>query len=423
VIEIFALKNKIGIRNVLSFAIPALTFIEINIIGRLFLSELLLLLIFIFLLFINKINLNTKIFRNTFILLICWFISQVVTDIFRGTDPDDFLRGWSNIFFFLIELLVVNQIINGNEKRIYFCFLGIVLGQLLQYIFSPNKYAAEGEFWKFGIGYPLTILAFLYCSTKSIWNNKVIYTIILIIVVSTNFFLNARSLAAVSLLALIISLYTFDGGKKCKQKIYKSFSLTKILLIILFVFLSSQVYSIFILNGYAGEEARNKYLSQSSGKLGIIFGGRQELLVSSIAIIESPILGHGSWARDPKYIEMLPDLLTEYGYEDLHPFKYDEDVRRDDFIPTHSHIFGAWVYSGIFGAIFWLYILFQSFKIIFIKTRLIGEFTPIINFSSILMIWNILFSPFGAETRVYTSFTLVIILYFISKNTAKVGIS
>ncbi len=72
------------------------------------------------------------------------------------------------------------------------------------------------------------------------------------------------------------------------------------------------------------------------------------------------ILGHGSWAEDPKYGEMLMDLEQETGYQEEGGAAKVESF----LIPTHSHLMSAWVYAGIFGAAFWFYVLYLVLRTI-----------------------------------------------------------
>ncbi len=101
--------------------------------------------------------------------------------------------------------------------------------------------------------------------------------------------------------------------------------------------------------GYVGEEAQAK--NEAQAKVGAL-GGRPEFFVGVTAALESPIIGHGSWAKDYKYLEMLNDMLIETGAEE-NPGDYEEEA--SGLIPGHSHIVTAWVWAGIAGLIFWAY--------------------------------------------------------------------
>jgi O-antigen ligase len=156
--------------------------------------------------------------------------------------------------------------------------------------------------------------------------------------------------------------------------------------------------------GWLGEESKQKYEAQAGGKFGVLLGGRVELFASTLAIIDSPLIGHGSWAKDPKYATGLLEQLAAYDYEIPREIK-------TDLIPTHSYLFGAWVESGIVGAIFWLWVLFFVFKILLILHKTKDTLVPLVAFVGFEMLWNVLFSPFGAGGRVYVAYHLVLLMF------------
>ena len=51
-----------------------------------------------------------------------------------------------------------------------------------------------------------------------------------------------------------------------------------------------------------------------AGEYGLLLGGRSEFLVSSLAVLESPVIGHGSWAKDCRYASLYVELKREAGY-------------------------------------------------------------------------------------------------------------
>jgi O-antigen ligase len=159
--------------------------------------------------------------------------------------------------------------------------------------------------------------------------------------------------------------------------------------------------------GLLGEEAQNKNEVQAKAKGGLLLGGRPEILVSSRAVLDSPILGHGSGAKDQKYVEMLNDLQAEYGA----PVNLSYATKvGGGLIPTHSHLMGAWVQAGILGAILWFYLFFLAVKGIIRASSVRPALAPIIVFILTGLLWDILFSPFSNTRRVMVSMAIVIIL-------------
>ena len=65
--------------------------------------------------------------------------------------------------------------------------------------------------------------------------------------------------------------------------------------------------------GIIGRRHKRRISCSLDSSAGILLGGRPEILVSSHAVMDSPILGHGSYANDLKYTEMLNDIQVENG--------------------------------------------------------------------------------------------------------------
>jgi hypothetical protein len=157
---------------------------------------------------------------------------------------------------------------------------------------------------------------------------------------------------------------------------------------------ASSAIEFFASHGYLGEKARKKNEIQSEAKGGLLIGGRPEILVSSRAVMDSPILGHGAWAKDMKYADMYQDILHEHGLRE----ETSESVRETGLIPTHSHLMSAWVEAGILGPVFWIYIMnlvIRALARISISRPLLAPFYA---YMLLDFLWAILFSPSGGRT-------------------------
>ena len=168
-------------------------------------------------------------------------------------------------------------------------------------------------------------------------------------------------------------------------------------------FLALNVYKYIV--EFSGNEKKIQLMEAQSGKFGILLGARGQILASSRAIWDSPILGHGSWAKDPKYIQYLYDLLY-YDYK----IQISDSRFGEGLIPSHSHIFGAWVEAGIFGAIFWVWVLFIILRVLLSAYKTKNYLTILILFFTFWFAWSIGFDPFGAQERLYAAFNLVLLM-------------
>jgi O-antigen ligase len=159
------------------------------------------------------------------------------------------------------------------------------------------------------------------------------------------------------------------------------------------------LYSYYAKQGIFGEYAQHK-LEAQSGEGGLLLGGRGEILASGRAILDSPLLGHGSWARDPTYSAILAENRAELGY------KVNQNDKKDDMIPAHSHIFGAWVEGGVAGAVFWSFVLVYAIGSM-LKVSGWEPLLPLFAFAGFMLTWDVLFSPISPESRFVTPYFIV----------------
>ena len=155
---------------------------------------------------------------------------------------------------------------------------------------------------------------------------------------------------------------------------------------------------------WLGKRAKDLVRIQS-GSFGVLFGGRVGVYSAARAIMDSPLIGQGSWAKNPYYIDVLRDL-EKYGYT----IRSLEKLYRSGTIPSHSYLLGSWVESGILGAVFWGWVLILTAKTLFYQYNIRDPLNPLIAFIGISFIWDIIFSPFGAEGRLTTAYFLVLLM-------------
>lgn len=150
--------------------------------------------------------------------------------------------------------------------------------------------------------------------------------------------------------------------------------------------------------GTFGERARWKYISQARNRFGLLAGGRPEFIGGLLAVSESPILGYGSWPLDKDQIFLRACEIMEV---ELDPHYY---VRGYPLIPSHSHILGAWVESGILGIFFWFYVFGIAARSVYMPIQDEKRLRFWVVSSALSLMWAILFSPISA--RLETSFFL-----------------
>lgn len=163
------------------------------------------------------------------------------------------------------------------------------------------------------------------------------------------------------------------------------------------------VYSYAASNGYLGEAARGKYAAQTergSGLISILMSGRKEFFIALSAIVDHPIVGFGPRAPDTNgYAEKF---IQKHGtYDEIVFYRYYLQHYNIagvvPSIPTHSHIMAAWIWCGIAGFIFFVWLLWQMYKHIRFYSAAIPQWYGYYALTIPSMLWSVFFNPFGSR--------------------------
>lgn len=387
--------------DVLAFLVPFLRFIEVEYVGRVYASEAVLVVLLVLLLLERGAALLKPMPRTFLLLSFVWLLSQVVTDVLQDTPFHDYARGWANIGMMMLAFCALYLLINGSWLRIRLYFLGLAAGGGIAYFVNPSIYAEDLP-WKFGYGPPITFV--LLSMVVLLGERPRLQLLCMYGLAILNIYMGSRGLGAVlflagSYLGLQVIVRKKGPGYRVPRK--------NILLLSVAMAISAwgvlEAYYYAAGTGILGDEALAKFERQSGGRFGVLLGGRSEILISARAIADSPIIGHGSWAKDCKYVYMYRDLIKDLGYK-----KYIS--AETCLIPSHSFLFGSWVYSGLAGVLLWLWLIFLVIKTLVVLVRAPVAVMPLIAFIAISLLWNILFSPFGADQRFIMPFYVIVLM-------------
>lgn len=410
---------KLYVLDWLALLIPFVRFISVHIVGELYGTDIALVLMFPVLwgmrdchLISRDPSLDKHFPRVLLVLGMLWLFGQIFTDFLRGTTFDNYVRGWSNIAIALIEFYALYILLAGRPKRIVLFALGLAGGGVLAYFVSRTRF---GEFypWKFGYGtsvtWVLVLLATYFTGRRRRCSLSAIG--ILVFAAALNVYMGYRALGGACFVAGAYLLLTRAIGRRMAGpdgRLYSRYMVVMGVAVVVGVISVFLVYRYAAGSGVLGRGAQQEYEQQSAGKYGLLIGGRSELLVSARAIMDSPLLGYGSWAHSCRYANLLLSLKGQLGYVPM-----DDDT--GCLIPSHSYLFGQWVQAGVLGALFWLWAFTLPARLL---TRAYFEserLAPLIAFVSIFLMWNILFSPFNGEQRYITMFFVVVIMSYLPR--------
>jgi len=393
--------------DIMVFLIPCLRFLQVKIIGILNGADILLLAVFLLLAVRGKIRIESSVGKRFVFLCSLWLLSQCVTDIVRHTAFADYMRGWSNIGLTLVDFAVLYTLLYHRPRRLLLYGWGLAVGSLLTFLLNPDEYMVDAP-WKFGIALPLSLAVILIVSRKNC--SLRLSAILTGSVGMTNIAMGARGTGGMCLgVSLYILVNRYFARKSAGSSRMKAKS---VVIVVASLGLGAAgilgMYQFAARTGILGEDAREKYEKQSGGQYGLLLGGRVEALGSLPAIYDSPILGHGSWARDPGYLLAERQALALMGYID--PSEIIDNEFEEGLIPAHSYLLGAWVNAGILGALFWGWVWVVTARTLARVYPANFELLPIAAFVGFGLLWDILFSPYGAEMRIISPFYVVMMM-------------
>ena len=382
-----------------AFVLPAVSFIEVTIVGRLIVTELLLLAMLPWLWSARD---RLRLPRWLVVLWAAWLVGQIVTDLIVGSLFEDYARAWAAIVLTMTNLTAILVLASTPRGARFFAW-GLAVGGVLGYLIVPNVYAASDP-WKWAFALPAGLVLAAGLSGSFGYRSRWLTIGVFVAFGILNLIFGFRSLGGVSLLtAGYLTLSAVAGQRQVARprSLYRAGA--GLALLVVAVAGTLQLYERAALAGWLGADAELVVETQT-GELGVLLGGRSEVLVSTQAILDSPIIGHGSWAKDFTYVDLLAERRSSLGYEIGAGFS---DI---GLIPAHSFLLGSWVWAGVFGGLFWFAILVIAIWLLANLYSVRVEVAPLIVFSTMLLLWNIAFSPYGFNGRITAPFGIALCL-------------
>lgn len=395
-----------GFNDMLCFVVPATMPFQIEIVGQLLISEIMVLCLLPVLIAQRRQLTLDRVPRRVLILGGLWLLNQIVTDLIRGTSFHDYSRGWSAIAFTILDFLCVFLLAQYKVRRVCIQLLGFAVGYGLLSILTPGIANVR---WKMGGGDAVMIGVL---ALVALWTNKdrtARYAGVLLSSVGAvlGLLFNARNNFGRGVVNIgLLMVQRVLGGKRFSEAGVRRALVLLFVLSIPFTYAVLAVYSVAAQSGIMGEHALVTYRTQENqefGEFGVLLGGRPEVLISSQAIADSPIIGHGSWARSLYYYLKYRDLaalgfdIEQEGVRD--PETLLETRGPNPEIPSHSTLFQSWVWAGIMGGVFWIYVLYLTLATLVEVLHIKNSIVPVVVHASTLLIWDILFSPYGSHQR------------------------
>lgn len=392
---------------------------QIHIVGSIAISELVFFLIAPFVFVAHQ-----DIFRRERIvlplrLIVMAMIGCIVATIVNHTDLISTLKGFSTIYGLWAGIVIFYVLLRKSPMSFRWYLLGGAFSFVLCTFFFQGDYElVQAEF----MGYSEKGAAAGIASGPLYWVGRLsgfvmwpiqgfylkcplAYSVLGTFIFGAWSLLTTASGRSSALIAVFSAALIAVGGKSVRRmrRIRSAFWML-VLAGILFLFAFKAVYSYTASHGMLGEAAQQKYERQTRGKssmLSLVKGGRGEVFVGLYACCRNPIWGYGSWARD--HYGIVSDYMARYADPDEvaayfewinRPGRTQERIR---LIPGHSAIVQWWLWYGILGLPFWLYLLYRIYRCIRYDIAHVPEFFGYLAIALPGQLWGACFSPFGAR--------------------------
>lgn len=393
---------------ILFIFIGSLAQISIDFLGKIFFAELFLYFIWCFIWLSRKKHLEVSeslLMSNSHLvtfqkLLIVAFVAQFITDLIRGASFLDMVKGSALILFTLFNLTVILTLTMLYSGVVQNMLLGYGLSFFVSAIVQPNEYFQSYP-WKFGFASGTTLLLFIILQRYFVRNYFVIACIILIYAV-LNLALDTRALALISLIA---------GANYLLIAILKKGRWITLAILILSFVLAPSLYSLYASEaskGTFGLKVQQKFLNQTTNTKNIFYGGRTDVYVGLSQVRENPIFGQGSYAKISS--SNRQEIITEVVRNNPNAYPLLFTFKDGKLIPIHSVLLQFWVWYGIIGALPWLWYLYTITWTLRVNIKT-GKGIGLVNsYLLTLAVWDILFSPFGADRRFMLPLILIALI-------------
>ena len=344
-----------------------------------------------------------------------WLLGTIIADLYFSSPLTNRLKGTARVVFFALNFMALAILINHRTRRLAIFALSIAV------VMISTSLGFAGGFslmWKFGLSGAIAILALLISCYYYAQRRFTVCFLISLGLAALNLYYGFRSQLVVHLVAAVLVLPLFDTARKSGSGLRRGQRLFRIIVLLVLAggaaYAANEAIRYGAKMGLFDESLSSKFEEQAQGDYGVLVGGRPETLVAMQAIRDSPIIGHGSYPVDPKYLQLKQDIQYEHGYTDSD----DPEDSGDPVIPTHSHLTMAWVESGLLGGICWIYFLGLTLRAVLQLGFVRPQLAPLYGYLLVWFLWDILYSPFGSVNRIWAAYLILLSYHLLSKSPA-----
>ena len=328
------------------------------------------------------------------------------------------VRGMATTSFLFFAIFVVHHFLRKDMNGLKWFFVGEALS-LIVCIFVFRKFAEAGVTAVNGFGTATTdeimegpifwiqrLGAFVSTPINGWYmSTPLTYMILAPLGMATFSMLTSASGRSAALTFAGCALLILIGGKRrYRMKRISRYFFIGAVAALVFIKAASFAYRYAALHGWLNEAALKKYEVQTrggGGVVGLLIGGRAASFIGVLAALDHPIFGLGPWAADTE--NYSGQFLAKFGsIEDYDEFERSREraMRLGEpsgLVSCHAVWLEFWVWYGLGGLIFCLYVLFVYARFIRKDLAVIPQWYGFLVAGMPGLLWTMFFSPLTAR--------------------------
>lgn len=370
----------------LSFASGCAIHVRVEVVGEIFLAELLLISFVLVLILAKGVGrmFDGRIFLLFFCAGLVTLIGYLLSDIAASNEPWQYLKGWGRVVALIADSTALILLVSHGRKNLWWFTLGIGVGGVSALVFAEVPLTS----WKSGHGYA-DYAGFLVVACAGLLPGQIAALVIGSFGIA-NLYLDYRSLGAAALITASLLPFFSLRNRRVRYRGYRWLVAFLVSLCIIGVFYAA-------LTGTHEQYEERRELSNA----GRIAG----MSVAWKAITESPLIGYGSWAADDRFTRVL---RQEARHQQRN---FQEHVDFGNSLIPHSQILQVWIEGGLLGLAFFLayaWGLVVSLRWVVFHRRS-DSLGALCVFILILGLWHLVASSFLGINRVYVALAVGVV--------------
>lgn len=333
---------------------------------------------------------------------VAWALGLVLADVANEQPPNVSMQLVTAITVVTGTAALVR--LSGGDPALLRLLIAAVAGGLAaqQVVLFARSAPSIAHLWKYALVVPVSIMVLALCDLRWRSGSRAPMFLALPILALADLLADARSLAALTLSSL--ALYVVPPNRSARLRVITVLATAAVICVLLVVSFVSAARA-----GWLGQRSAWQLTQNSGNVYSIMTNARPELLQSAYLISQRPITGYGSHPRldSSTFIGSLT-FLTEQGVTIDINLRKDWLSNNDPGVAAHSMMLDQIARAGILAVPFWVFVLIVGVRRAMTAIRL--RASPLSAFWSLVLLWDILFSPLTGLYHIQLAAYLALVL-------------